>query len=131
MLGMMSFIMPVNALGQLDSVDINGVRLSNTSGANLGDHINIGQQVQISANIKNNLEKSQEFIYIYQVKDELGQVVELAWITGMLSSGQSFNTGLSWGPTKGGTYTAEIFVWNNLINRNALDDFKTLEIIVS
>lgn len=131
MLGITSVLIPAQAESQLETVEISGARLSNTSGASLGDHINIGQQAQISANIKNNLEKSQEFVYIYQVKDETGFVIELAWITGLLSPGQSFNTGLSWNPETGGAYTVEIFVWDNLIDRNALDGFETFEVIVS
>jgi len=130
-LGIISIIIPAQAESQLETVEISGARLSNTSGASLGDHINIGQQAQISANIKNNLKQSQEFVYIYQVKDERGFVIELAWITGLLSPGQSFNTGLSWNPETGGTYTVEIFVWDSLIKRNALDKFETFEVIVS
>ncbi|NIP61908.1 MAG: hypothetical protein GWN01_14960 [Nitrosopumilaceae archaeon] len=130
MLGI-TVLIPAHAASQLETVEISGARLSNTSGASLGDHINIGQQAQISANIKNNLDQSQEFVYIYQVKDEAGFVIELAWITGLLSPDQSFNTGLSWNPDTGGAYTVEIFVWDSLIDRNALDNFETFEVIVS
>ena len=117
--------------GQLDSVDISSARLANAFGATLGDHVNIGQTVQITADIKNNLDESQEFVYIIQVKDDSGRVVDLAWITGLLSPGQSFNTGLSWRSEVGGDFTADIFVWDSLVDRNALDEFEQIEIIVS
>ena len=131
LIGTISLVIPAYGQLQLDSVDITGARLANAFGATLGDHVNIGQTVQITADIKNNLNESQEFVYIIQVKDESGRVVDLAWITGLLSPGQSFNTGLSWRSDASGDYVADIFVWDSLIERNALDEFKRIEIIVS
>ncbi len=124
-------LFPYSASAELSDVEISDQKLSNAFGRPLGDHVNIGQQVVITANVKNNQDTTQEFVYIYQVKDESGQVVGINWITGILSPGQSFEPGRSWIPKVAGDYTAEIFVWDNLTDRNALDEFKTLEIVVS
>ena len=122
---------PFTATADIGDVKISEKRLANAFGASLGDHVNIRQQVVITANVENNLDKTQEFVFIYQVKSESGQVVEINWITGILSPGQSFEPGLSWIPDEAGDYTAEIFVWDNLIDRNALDEFQTINIVVS
>ena len=55
----------------------------------------------------------QDFVYIVQVKDENDVVVKLGWISGSLTSYQSFSPSLSWTPKESGVYTAEIFVWDS------------------
>lgn len=128
---LMFLLFPYSASAELGDIEISEQRLANGVGRPLGDHVNIGQQVVITANVKNNLDTTQEFVYIYQIKDESGQVVEIRWVTGILSPGQSFEPGSSWIPKVAGDYTAEIFVWDSLIDRNALSEFKTLVIVVS
>ena len=123
----------IHAQSSLESVTINNSRISNSFGAPVGNNININQQIVITADVTNNLPESQEFIFIYQVKDESGRVMALAWISGLLSPEQTFSPGRGWTPKQAGVYTIEIFVWDNLKvdGRNALSEFKTMEIIVS
>ena len=93
-------------------VDITNPRLENTFGSKISEQVNIHQRVQISADVKNNQEKSQEFIYIVQVKNQNGVIVSLDWIIGSLNPGQTFSPALSWESKVSGVYTAEMFVWN-------------------
>ena len=135
------FINPVFAIEPLDRVDIKNPRMVNSFGSKILDQINVNQQVQITAEIKNNQEKTQEFSYIVQIKNQNNVVISISWITGSLSAGQSFTSALSWAPRTSGEYTAEIFVWDveTIINNNgnlakivkndALSDYKILKII--
>jgi hypothetical protein len=105
-------INPAYATTQLDRVDITNPRLENAFGSKISDHVNVNQQVQISADIKNNQDKPQDFYYLVQVKTQNNVVVSFQWIKGKLDPGQIFKTALSWTPKVSDAYTAEIFVWN-------------------
>ena len=120
-----------HAITPLERAVVNDERLVNLSGASLGKHIIVNQQVQITAKITNAQEKNQDFVYIVQIKDENDTVVKLGWISGSLTSYQSFSPSLSWTPKQSGVYNAEIFVWDSLLHQDALTDFVTLEIITS
>ncbi len=124
-------INPVFGIEPLERAVINDERLVNLSGATLGKHIIVNQQVQIAAKITNTQEEIQDFVYIVQIKDESGFVVKLGWISGSLTKFQSFEPSLSWTPKESGVYTAEIFVWNSLLYQGALTDTVILEIITS
>ena len=122
---------PVFGIEPLERAVINDERLVNLSGATLGEHIIVNQQVQITAKITNTQEEVQDFVYIVQIKDENEIVVKLGWISGSLTKYQSFEPSLSWTPKKSGVYTAEIFVWNSLLHQGALTNTVNLEIITS
>ena len=124
-------ITPIYGIEPLERAVINDERLVNLSGASLGKHIIVNQQVQITAKITNTQDEIQDFVYIVQVKDENDVVVKLGWISGSLTSYQSFSPSLSWTPKETGVYTAEIFVWDSLLYQGALTNFVTLEIITS
>jgi hypothetical protein len=70
--------------------------------------------VSIASSIKNNTQQAQKFVYIVQVKDADGFVVSISTVGGTLPAGQSFDVSASWTPTAAGTYTIEVFVWNEL-----------------
>jgi len=84
------------------------------------DTVSVDQQVQISADLANGQDREQTFAYLVQIQDGNGVTVSLAWITGSLSSGQSFSPALSWIPTESGSYTATAFVWESVDNPTAL-----------
>ena len=106
-------INPVFAITQLDRVDITNPRLENTSGLKISNQINVNQQVQISADVKNNQEKSQDIYYLVQVKNQNDVVVSFQWLKGIiLDPGQTVNPTVSWTPKISDEYTVEIFVWD-------------------
>ena len=84
------------------------------------DAVSIDQQVQLTADLANGQDSEQSFAYLVQVQNSDGVTVSLAWITGSLSSGQSFSPALSWIPTEAGSYTATAFVWESVDNPTAL-----------
>ena len=122
---------PAFALTELQRATISDLRLVDRSGASIGNNVNVDQQFQISADITNNQEKSQKFFYLVQIKDKTGFVVSLVWFSGELNPHQKFSPSVSWLPEKSGVFTAEIFVWESLINHNALSEYITLQISVS
>jgi hypothetical protein len=103
---------PAFAISPLDRVDIANPRLVNAFGSKISEQVNVNQQVQISADVKNNQEKSQKFVYVVQIKNHNGVIVSLGWISGMLNPGQTFSPALSWTPKVSDEYSAEIFVWD-------------------
>jgi len=94
------------------------------------DEVSVDQQVQITSDLTNNQNQEQQFAYLVQVQDENGVTVSLAWITGSLSSGQTFSPALSWIPSSAGTYTATAFVWESVDNPTALSPTVTVTINV-
>jgi len=122
---------PVFALIELQRVTINDPRLENAFGISIVDNVNVNHQIQVSADVTNIQEKSQNFVYIVQIKNKTGFVVSLGWISGQLTPDQKLSPSLSWIPNESGKYTAEIFIWEGLINHTALVEYTTLEINVS
>ena len=100
------------AQNTMRELDITNIRLVNAFGSKISDQINVNQQVQISADIKNNQEISQKFVYVVQVKNQNGVIVSLGWMNNSLNPGQTFSPALSWTPKNPEAYTVEIFVWD-------------------
>lgn len=119
------------ALEENNLVDITNPRLVNSFGAPVVDLLNVNQQVQITADIKNLQDTNQKFTYIVQIKDDNDIVVSLAWISGSLSSKQVLSPAISWTPHNQGTFTAEIYAWESFSNQYALARQADITIIVS
>ena len=121
----------VYGLTDLERATIENPRLVNAFGVPLTDNINVNQQIQISADITNHQTKSQNFVYLVQIKNESGIVISLGWISGQLTPNQELSPSLSWMPQKEGEFTAEVYVWEGLKNHSPLSEFKTLKVNVS
>jgi hypothetical protein len=125
-------IIPVFALTDLERASIENPKLVNAFGEPVGNNVNVDQQIQISADITNNQEKSQKFNYLVQVKDSNDFVVKVTWFSGELNPHQKWNTSVFWVPQEAGEYIAEIFVWEGFpVNHNALSEYTELQISVS
>jgi hypothetical protein len=128
----LTVIIPVFALTDLERASIENPKLVNAFGEPVGNNVNVDQQIQISADITNNQEKSQKFNYLVQVKDSNDFVVKVTWFSGELNPHQKWNTSVFWVPQEAGEYIAEIFVWEGFpINHNALAEYTELQISVS
>jgi len=90
----------------------------------------VDTQVEITADLTNNQDRTQSFAYLVQIQDENGVTVSLSWITGSLEPGQFMSPSQSWTPTSLGKYTAQIFVWESVDNPDALSVPLTIEINV-
>ncbi|MGI0087767.1 MAG: hypothetical protein ACREBI_07375 [Nitrosotalea sp.] len=91
----------------------------------------VNKQVQISADLTSGLDRDQSFAYIVQVLDKNGVAIQLSWLTGTLSAGQSLNPSQSWTPTVPGNYTAQIFVWSGISNPDALSPPLVMKLTVT
>lgn len=92
--------------------------------------IEVGKQVQITADLRNNQDIEQDFAYIVQIQNEDGITMSLSWLTGKLVPAQSFSPALSWIPGETGKYTATIFVWEGIDNPSALSPTLSLTLNV-
>lgn len=84
------------------------------------DNVIVDKQVMVVADLSNGQDRSQNFAYIVQIRDENELVISLSWLTGNLTPRQTFSPALSWTPAVSGTYTIEIFVWDSINNPDAL-----------
>ena len=119
------------ALEPLERAPVSSPSLVNAFGNRVIEHLNVNQQVQITADIRNNQNVSQDFVYIVQIKDNENVIISVGWITGSLEAGQLLSPALSWIPTHSGTFLAEIFVWESLSNQDALSKSVSIKIITS
>lgn len=124
-------VTPAFALTEMERSSVENPRLVNAFGSPIVDNINVNQQIQISADITNHQTKSQNFVYLVQIKNDSDMAVSLGWISGQLTPNQELSPSLSWTPNDSGKYHAEIFVWEGLNNHNALAEYTTLQISVS
>ena len=110
-----SIIPIINGIDPLERITATSPRLENLFGDTVSENILINQPVQITADITNNQEISQNFVYIVQIKDSQNIIHYIKFIKNItLEPDQMFSASLSWIPIKSGTYTIEIFVWENL-----------------
>ena len=124
-------VTPAFALTELERTSIMDPRLENAFGSPVLDNINVNQQIQISADITNHQTKSQNFVYLVQIKNDADIVVSLGWISGQLTPNQELSPSLSWTPNNSGKYIAEVFTWEGLKNHSALSEYIKLPISVS
>jgi hypothetical protein len=92
--------------------------------------VEVGKQLQIAADVRNNQDIKQDFSYIIQVQNKDGVTVSLAWLTGTLEPAQSLSPAISWIPNETGRYEATIFVWESIDNPTALSPTLSLTINV-
>ncbi len=121
----------VSALDGTQRAEIKNPRLVNSFGEPISQNVNANQQVQISADVINKQTTSQTFVYIVQILDNNGLTHKLTWISASLNSQQTLSPAISWTPTRPGTYTAQMYVWDSIKDANALAVPIELKIIVS
>ena len=113
----------------LERAPVSNARVVDSFG-NALTSVSVDQQVQITADLVNGQDRTQEFAYLVQIQDSNGVTVSLAWITGQLNTGQSLAPAQSWTPEAAGSYTATVFVWESLDNPTALSPPDTVTINV-
>ncbi|CAE6494214.1 conserved hypothetical protein [Candidatus Nitrosotenuis uzonensis] len=108
-------------LGDLFFTDFTGNRI---------EQLTQSQQVQIVNRVTNNEDYQQDFVCIMQISDASNTIISIAWISGQLRAGQSFDVSQSWIPKESGTYKIETFVWKSLDDPHALSQNSEREIRV-
>jgi len=82
----------------------------------------VGETIMLSATLKNVDVFEREFTAIFQVKDERGAVVYIAWITAKLAPGATMTPAVSWTPTASGTYMVEVLVVKSIAEPTPYSD---------
>ncbi len=88
-------------------------------------------QLQIVGTITNSQDFKQNFIYLFQVKDDTNSVVSLSWVQGEISPNQILDVSQSWIPKESGDYFIETFVWNSISQSTALSENMSTMIFVN
>ena len=115
---------------QTPSETVPGLRIVDASG-NSVDAVSVGRQVQVTVDLSNGRNTSQDFAYLVQVQDSEGVAVALSWISGSLLDGQSLSPSVSWTPSEAGTYAITAFVWESVENPTALLPSLAADVVVN
>ena len=91
----------------------------------------VGTIVAISSPIVNKLDRPQQTLYIVQVKDATGAIVSFNFMSGTIPPNTELTFAISWKPTEAGTYTIEVFAWNNFTEAEVLAPMQTITITVT
>ncbi len=94
------------------------------------ERVEVGQQVLIQSEIRNEQKTVQEFAYIVQIKDSDGITIASSWTSGQLFANDSIITAQSWIPERTGEYEIEIFVWAAIDNPDPLSATRTMNVTV-
>ncbi|CDI06462.1 hypothetical protein [Candidatus Nitrosotenuis uzonensis] len=94
-------------------------RVVDTLSGNPVNTINVHQLVQIVADVKNLQSPEQSFAYAVQISGSNG-IINDQWIRGSLSTGSSFSPSLIWEPKSCGNFTVNLFLYDDITNKNLL-----------
>lgn len=90
----------------------------------------VGQQIFIKAKIRNTLETNQSYTYLVQVRDSNNVTVFLALEGGSVSPLGTSSPSISWTPESEGTYSIEVFLWNNITTPEVLSQIGKATLVV-
>lgn len=125
-------ILPIAyAIDPLDRLDVTSPRLEDFAGNTIDQNIIVNQLVLITADITNNQEVPQNFVYIIQIKDSQGVIRYISTFSAEIDSNKTFSPALSWTPNTAGKFVAEIYVWESLKNPDALSESLSLSMTAS
>ena len=127
----LSIIQASFAIEPLERTPSSSSRLVDFFGNQISENVNVHQQVQITADLTNNQEITQDFTFIVQIKNNDDVVVFFKWASGTLIEHQTLSPAVSWTPDSSGIYKAEIFVWESFLNPDALSQLNYINITVS
>ena len=96
-----------------ERLELNDVYIADKTGIPLSQ-LTANSQLQIVGNIQNVQDFTQNFVFLFQIRDESGTIVSLSWVSGQLEPGQLLDLSQSWNPTESGTYQVDTFVWQSL-----------------
>ncbi len=92
--------------------------------------ITVGIPVLISSNITNKATFNIDMLYIVQIKDAEGRVVNLNFVEGTVPAKKSYLFSIAWTPEKEGVYKVEVYTWRSWVEPVALSKVVTASMIV-
>ncbi len=102
-----------SSIPTIERIENYPIVFSDVSGNPL-QYISENLQIQIVGEISNKQNFKQNFVYVFQIKDDKNMIEYLSWVQGEISPNRNLDFSKSWTPKKNGTYTIETFVWNSL-----------------
>ena len=118
-----------SSIPAIERIENHSVVFSDVSGNSL-QSFSQNLQVQIVGEISNKHNFKQNFVYLFQIKDDNNMIESLSWVQGEILPNKNLDFSKSWTPKKDGTYTVETFVWNSLNNTAVLSPLMSTLIIV-
>lgn len=132
---LLSIIFAISIIGISSAYGYQDVSTSDFKIVNsLGEDIKspvVDQQLILETSLKNTGVKNINWVYIVQIINSDGAIVDLNYAIGSFGTNQTFNAGVSWTPDTRGNYKIEIFVWDNLRDINPLAPMSTHAITVT
>ena len=113
----------------LQQVSARNLRLLDSLG-NVIEKARVHQDIRIVAELTNLQDIEQRFAYLVQIKDANGIPVHFDHTGGLLSSGQTLTSSVSWVPDRSGLYAITVFVWKSIGDPSALSAQLTFQIAV-
>lgn len=110
--------------GMFDTALLHKPVLKNDQGVTL-EHPKAGQKMVISADLENDENAKQSYVFVAQVVDAAGSTVAVSFITGTLPSGSTVSPSVQWQPDAAGTYVVQVMAWSSLANPTPLDEKRT------
>ena len=126
-----SILPAVYAIEPLDRLQVASPRLADFRGNTVSQNVIVNQLVVITADITNNQDVPQDFVYIVQIKDSQNVIRYLNFIKAEVSPTKTFSPGVSWTPNTSGKFLVEIYVWEGLDEPNPLSKVLTLNLTAS
>ena len=113
--------------GEISASDF---RIVNSLGQDINSPV-VEQQLNLQTSLTNLSDKNVDWVYIVQIIDSNGAVVDVNFVTGSLVKNQTLKPALFWIPHLDGVYKIETFVWNNLHDIDPLASKSTFTITVT
>jgi hypothetical protein len=97
---------------------------------NPSPNLDVDNQLHLIGTVSNMQNFNQNFVYLFQIKNESNSVESISWVRGQLTSDQTFDVSQSWTPNKIGEYTIETFVWHTLNDPTPLSLVSTTKVTI-
>ena len=113
--------------GEISASDF---RIVNSLGQDINSPV-VEQQLNLQTSLTNLSVKNVDWVYIVQIIDSNGAIVDVNFVTVSLVKNQTLKPALFWIPHLDGVYKIETFVWNNLHDIDPLASKSTFTITVT
>ncbi len=110
----------INGSSSIQSTEMAIPSITDAAGHELGNSIDVGQQVVLSTTITNKLDRDQPFLAIVEVRTSDDVTILLEWQIGKLHSNAKSDIAVSWSPTMPGEYTVRAFAISGFTNGDIL-----------
>lgn len=124
--------MHINVLaGEKVSTNPLTVSMLQISAAALNGEIKVGEEIAITTEVKNELQRERQVFYIVQVSDNSDTTVMLHWVSKIIPGKETVRLSISWIPDLEGKYTVHTFLWSDMVNPTPLSAAQSTELTVA